>query len=462
MKIRLAKSKFLERYLLFLALFFVGAEKSVWAYIDPGSGGYLITSLLATIGGVFAFASAFVIHFFRNVIGRSLVFLWRNHRLKSMLALALATAAGAFFAGQFFYEPQVPEFDSKLSGARIIDLPRISPGYNFYEGTLIDLNGRVVKKWSSLSLGVIDVNGDYYAQKYFEAPIWGRYTWDDQIVWEKNFPIHHEILLTPQETIITFTKEVHEYNRRKVEFDVILELDKNGKELSRFSLWEHLKEFQKYHRKLELDMPPSFLIPESHRKEKSIWGGEYDYYHLNALSLVPPNQKVGVHPAFAPGNWIISFRHGSMIFILDKETKKILWRAIDRQVPDRLEGPHSPTMLGNGNILLFDNGRYRKWSRILELDPVTLKPAWEFRERDFYTLSQGHVQKLLNGNMLATEAEKGYVFEVTPDKKIVWEYYHPDQQNAQNSTDKEKWGLRQEIYRMTRYAPEVIEPLLQK
>ncbi len=436
-------------FFLFPAIF---CPTYAYAYIDPGSGGYLISSILATIGAFCALASAFVIHFFRNIVGKTIRTLWRKHRLlflAGVLGLIAATGAVIFY---ILYEPAIAPFDASLSGAHIHDAMRIYDGYSLYEGKLIDMQGHVVKKWKNIFLGVIDPQtGDYYAQKSFEAPLWGRYTWDDKVIWEKNFPIHHDLVLTPKGTIITFTKEVHQYQGRDVEFDVILEFDKEGALLTRFSLWDHLKEFQRFHKPLELDMPHTFIIPEEHREKKSIWGGSYDYYHLNALSIIPPNARQGLHPAFRPGNWLISFRHGSMVFILDQDTRQILWRAVYDQVPDRLEGPHAPQMLENGNIMIFDNGRYRKWSRIIELDPVTLKPVWEYRDKNFYTLSQGYVQKLLNGNMLITEAEKGYVFEMTPDKKTVWEYYHPDKQNKTNSTDEKKWGLRQEIYRMIRY-----------
>lgn len=432
------------------------------AYIDPGSGGYLITSILAAIGGAFAFCSAFIIHFFRHTLVKWIKFLWKKHRVLFVLGVMVFTAGTGYGIYRSFYEPPIPDFDPTISGARIYDRSKISDGYNLFEGKLIDMEGNVVKQWSSLFLGVIDENGDYYAQKYFEAPVWGRYTWDDEVIWEKDFPIHHEILLTSDDTIITFTKEVHSYNERAVEFDVILEFDKGGNVLQRYSLWDHLEEFQKFHDKLELDMPPTFFIPEDHRKDKSIWGGNYDYYHLNALSLVPPNAMESKHPAFRPGNWLISFRHGSMVFILDKDTKKILWRAIYNQVEDNLEGPHSPMMLDNGNILIFDNGRYRKWSRIIELDPVTLDVVWEYKDDNFYTLSQGNAQPLPNGNVLATEAEKGRVIEVTRDKEIVWEFYHPDQQDETNSVDEEKWGLRQEVYRMTRYPKSMIDRIMKE
>ncbi len=429
------------------------------AYIDPGSGGYLVGSILPMIAGFVAMFFAFFIHFFRHTLWN----FFKNFRNKRRWLLILLLALGVSGLGYFLVMKFVIErayFDASLSGAHMYDAAAAEDGYNLFEGKLIDMQGKIVKEWKQLSLGVIDKNGDYYAQQSFEAPVWGRYAWNGRVIWEKNFPIHHEILFTPRDTIMTFTKEVHTYQGRPVEFDVILELDKDGNELQRFSFWDHLKEFQQYHKKLELDQPPTFMIPESHRKDKSIWGGNYDYYHLNSLSLISSNALEKVHPAFRPGNWLISFRHGSIVFILDQDTKEVLWRAIYDQVPDRLEGPHAPWLLPDGNILLFDNGRYRGWSRILELEPVTLKIAWEYRDKSFYTLSQGYVQELSNRNMLVTEAEKGRVFELTREKRIVWEYYHPDKQNKKNSTDKKKWGLRQEIYRMTRYPKAMIDQFL--
>lgn len=441
--------------ILFLVVF---CPRHAYAYIDPGSGGYLISSILAAIGAFFAFAAAIVVHFFRNIVWKTIRTLWSKHRFLFLAGVLILTGSIGVGIFHIFYEPAIPPFNPSPHLVQTHNTPQRYDGYNLYEGKLIDMQGHIVKKWKSIFLGVINPQtGDYYAEKYYEAPLWGRYTWDDKVIWEKHFPIHHDIVLTPKGTIITFTKEVHQYQGRDVEFDVILEFDKDGNLLDRFSLWDHLKDFQKFHKKLELDMPKIFLIPEEHREKKSIWGGSYDYYHLNSLSIIPPNAREGMHPAFRPGNWLISFRHGSMLFILDQNTKEILWRAIDDQVPGRLEGPHAAQMLPNGNIMLLDNGRYRKWSRIIELDPVTLTIDWEFQEKDFYTLSQGYVQKLSNGDMLVTEAEKGYVFELTPDKKVVWEFYNPEKQDKTNATDDKKWGLRQEIYRMTSYPKAVID-----
>jgi len=56
------------------------------------------------------------------------------------------------------------------------------------------------------------------------------------------------------------------------------------------------------------------------------------------------------------------------------------------------------------------------------------QPNWEYTAPDkysFYSPFISGVQRLKNGNTLITEGVKGRFFEVTPDKKIVWEYWNP-------------------------------------
>ena len=54
------------------------------------------------------------------------------------------------------------------------------------------------------------------------------------------------------------------------------------------------------------------------------------------------------------------------------------------------------------------------------------------------------MQVLPNGNFFITESDKNHVFELTPDKKIVWEYYGP-------------FFNDHTIYRMTRYPKDMID-----
>lgn len=360
-------------------------------------------------------------------------------------------------------EMEEPRFDASLSGAHVRNPQKVSEGYNLWDGRLTDMEGRILKQWKSRYLGLILPDGRYVAQEYYESPKWGMYSWNDEALWEQNVPIHHDIVLTPQNTILTFTKEMHPYKGRNVDFEVILEVDLQGRELFRWSTWEHLREIQKFHKRLELDRPKMFFLPEpARRKERTPWGGNYDYYRLNAIQVLPRTELGERDKRFREGNWLISFRHGSMMFILDRDTREIVWKCIAGDVRDNLEGQHAPTQLLSGRLLIFDNGRYRGWSRVIEIDPVSHEILWEYRAEGFYSLSQGYVQRLPNGNTLVTESERGRAFEVTPGKEVVWEYFHPDKQDASNSLHPESYGRRQWIYRMTRYPKDLIERFLQK
>jgi len=327
--------------------------------------------------------------------------------------------------------------------------------FNLYEGKLIDEHGKVTKKWDFKHLGVIN-NSFYYAQKedieslkdassLEEKPVWGKFSSDGKEIWTSDIPIHHDLIVTPQNTIMTFTKEMHRYRGRNVDFCVIIEFE-DGKEIWKWSSWDNFKKLKKHHKLLELDMP---FIPLVKKKPTTVWGGNYDYYRFNSLQIIPKNNLTDER--FKEGNILVSVRHGSMIFILD-ESGEIVWFISQTDVPGNIEGQHAVQMLKNGNLLIFDNGRYRGWSRVIELNPVSMKIEWEYKADDFYTTSQGYAQRLDNGNTLITESEKGRVFEIDKDGNVTWEFLHPDMQNEDNSPlHPECWGKRQWIYRMTRY-----------
>jgi hypothetical protein len=358
-------------------------------------------------------------------------------------------------------ELEEPRFDHTLSGAHMNELAYYCPGYNLFDGKLVDQDGKQLKSWKYRYLSTLLADGRYLAQEYYESSKWGMFSWDDKPIWISEMPIHHDIYPTPQNTILTFTKEMHIYKGRKVDFCVIVEFDMQGQEIYRWSTWDNLKKFQRFHKPLELDCPKYFFLPETaKRKKESPWGGHYNYYRLNSTQILGDTPLGRLDSRFRCGNWLISFRHGSMMFILDGDSKEIVWKCIDGDIPNRLEGQHAPKMIANGHILVFDNGRYRGWSRVLEMDPKDNRILWEYRQEGFFTLSQGYVQRLENGNTLVTESERGRAFEITNDGKVVWEYYHPEQQNEGNSEHPESYGRRQWVYRMKRYNPNFIEKLL--
>jgi len=454
------------RYCFVFSLFLFHSPMA-WAYFDPGSGGYLISSILPAIGSFFAFVLAAATYFFRNFFVKEFQRSFLNHRpLFLGVILIISCFLGAAAASCILRPaPDKLPFEQFLTGAHVVDKTLVSPGYNLFDGKLMDNDGHIIRAWSDIDhadLGVLDTNGDYYAQKHRHRG-WGRYTWDDRTVWKKKEYIHHEILLTPQNTVIVLGQEIHPYNGQWLSFDTIEEFNKDGILLRKYSIWDHLQEFQKFHQALESDMPDlaAFLLKKKITPPPHYLDKLNSYYHLNMVSLLPHNSLEGSYPMFHEGNWLISFRHGSMMFIIDRDTQKILWHAIDDQVPGRLEGQHSPLMLPNGHILVFDNGRYRGWSRLIEIDPLTLKILWEYKADGFYSKSAGFVQKLPNNDLLVTESNKGRVFELTLDKKIVWEYYDPRHVDPQDEDETNIDG-RHEIYAMHRYPLEMIDPLLKR
>jgi hypothetical protein len=83
------------------------------------------------------------------------------------------------------------------------------------------------------------------------------------------------------------------------------------------------------------------------------------------------------------------------------------------------------TLLDNGNILAFDNGLNRKWSRVVEMNPLIGEIVWQYRAeqpKSFYTVARGASQRLPNGNTLVTDP--AHLFEVTQDGDGVWEFWN--------------------------------------
>ena len=90
--------------------------------------------------------------------------------------------------------------------------------------------------------------------------------------------------------------------------------------------------------------------------------------------------------------------------------------------------PHQPTVLDNGNILLFDNRGHQGYSRVIELDPTDMSVEWTYagdEPEDFYSRECGSNQRLPNGNTLITESDRGKALEVTPDGTVVWKFLNP-------------------------------------
>ena len=188
--------------------------------------------------------------------------------------------------------------------------------------------------------------------------------------------------------------------------------------------------------------------------------GSADWLHVNAATLLGPNKWYdGGDARFHPDNVIISSRQASFIAIVARDGS-IVWRlgpdyreTAAMQAIGQIVGQHHPHMIpkglpGEGNLLVFDNGGNsgygalspmapngvdvvrRHFSRVLEIDPVKLEKVWEYALEGtesfrFFSHYVSSVQRLPNGNTLITEGADGRLFEITPEREIVWEYVSP-------------------------------------
>jgi len=170
----------------------------------------------------------------------------------------------------------------------------------------------------------------------------------------------------------------------------------------------------------------------------------YDYFHLNSIALEPN------------GNYLISGRGTSQVYEVDRRTGNILWRlggtASDFEiVGDPLGtfcGQHTVTRLGNGDILLFDNGQamtgglankttscppaalaagHAGISRVaeyrLDQEAGVARLVWSYRQGT-YAPSSGSAQRLGNGNTLIGWGENSSALlatEVDPSGNKVFE-----------------------------------------
>jgi hypothetical protein len=172
---------------------------------------------------------------------------------------------------------------------------------------------------------------------------------------------------------------------------------------------------------------------------------------MNTVSVLPDTPVGKRDSRFRAGNLLICFRNINQIGLLDRDTWEILWT----WGADDLDWPHLPVMVENGNILIYDNGTHRLYSRLIEVNPITEKIEWEYvadPPRAFFSRENGSAQRLPNGNTLVCNGYNGRAFEITRGGEIVWEWINP--------TTKEKH--REQICRMWRIEPEVVSPLLTK
>ncbi len=374
---------------------------------------------------------------------------------------------------------------------------------------LVDMNGNVVRQWKDMCdeehppkiLKGGYIMGAKRASKEKAGRIWKDENstdmvimdWDGKIV--RNIPRageHHDFQVegsptgyhapglepafNPKGKILVLSNMITKnpaITKKDLLDDYIVEVDADNNILWDWIGQEHWE---------EMGFTPEILATMSKyptfsaTRTPGVKGG--DWIHVNSASYLGPNHWFEEDPAkyaaFNPENIIVSCRQTNSSFIIDKATKKIVWRIgplyypeqvwefAGQQYPDaykklgQIIGQHHTHMIpkglpGAGNIMIYDNGGYagygprnpgahwgwsdarRDYSRVIEFNPVSLELTWVhsaeimgFREKyRFYSDYVSSAQRLPNGNTLITSGAIGQLQEVTPEHEIVWEYISP-------------------------------------
>jgi len=244
---------------------------------------------------------------------------------------------------------------------------------------------------------------------------------DSNILWQADAKFHHDLDVTPNGDIYALAMEILPrrisrlpwlHNETPTKMDFIVHLDSEGNELKRIDV---LKAFEgSSFRHVLSDMPEAG-----------------DITHSNELVYLD-GSKAHLNPIYKRGNLLISCREIDAIAVIDPDLEEVVWA---------MRGPwkkqHSPVLLDNGHILLFDNRGLGDRSRVLEIDPETRTIRWTYGEQPdqkFFSWECGAVQRLPNGNTIVTESTAGRAFEVTPERQVVWEFVNPQRRGNKIAT----------------------------
>lgn len=302
-------------------------------------------------------------------------------------------------------------------------------GYNFYtsghapEAILMDMEGRVLHTWRYRSwdewhdrtlAGSVNFfwrraqvfpNGEVLA--IYEGLGLIRIDKQSNLIWEFTGAPHHDLDVMEDGSIFVLTRELDKrhpgvFQGEPVVEDYVTVLDERGEVIRRVSILEALanSDYSEY----------LGLVTEE------------DIFHTNTLEVLD-GRLAARAASFKAGNVLVCLRNIDVVAIIDLDLESVVWA-----VRGMWRLPHQPTILENGNMMIFDNQGNHGFSKVIEFDPFTQEIRWAYKgdeNNGFRSLAFGSSMRLPNGNTLITESNAGRAFEVTPAHEIVWEFLNP-------------------------------------
>lgn len=253
---------------------------------------------------------------------------------------------------------------------------------------------------------------------------------DSNVVWTFDEPTHHDVGVGADGRIYVLTHYLLERPKvrkgERILDDHVVVLSADGEVLDRVSLIDAF-----------LDSPFDRVVERVPARK--------DVFHTNSIEVLD-GRFVDRHPAFAAGNLLVSLREIDIVAVVDMKKHAVAWI-----MWGMWKHQHHPTMLDNGNMLVFDNLGHYGMSKVFEFDPFAQPAIASYPYQEFDPLRQevtwsyegttrnrffsrfcGTAQRLGNGNTLITQSDSGRVFEVTPEGNIVWEFLNPNRAGDEN------------------------------
>ena len=358
----------------------------------------------------------------------------------------------------------IPEGERDRAGVTRHDPSRSCPGLNLFNprdetrAFLMDMDGSLLHEWQA------STDQDNGWQHIEMAPggdllaivkdhLFTRLDWSSHILWTRKLRLHHDIALAGDGAIYAPTRSEKmvwlDGAAIPILDDYVGILTPSGLPKQRISLFEMIGPLIPEQRIVRIrdwierrNLRGMLAEPGVFEKIRFSPDTPPDVFHLNAIEIIDRD----IPGLCGKNDLLISVRELDTIAILNVPEKKILWS----WGPGELEEQHHPSLLENGNILIFDNGVRRGFSRVIEVDPSTGEIVWQYRDHppeDFFSRSRGSSQRLPNSNTLITESDKGRAFEVTRSGEVVWEFYAPIRTSGVKGKIKRE---RAPLYRMVR------------
>lgn len=261
---------------------------------------------------------------------------------------------------------------------------------------------------------------------------------DSQVIWKADISAHHDLYVDTAGTVHVLGEEPRPVTWRgrslMILDNTVAVLDCAGREQATHSLYDILSADVRLGPLIGAALDSRFLQRDPDDCEAALTalganapqrlrlaalrdlpGAPSDLLHANTVEVLD------AHPAglWPRGAVLVSLRNLNLVAVLDLARGEALWS----WGPGVLSGQHQPSVLRNGNVLVFDNGKDVGRSRAVECDPSTGAVVWEYLASPaeaLFSQVAGGCEQVAGDHVLISDAQAGRALEVTQGGETAW------------------------------------------